>query len=82
MQCRCERCGAAFEGSGERRFCDACLKKIRTEQTHACKRTCAICGQEFVGGLQNGDLRDNTRTLVELILRGMVWNREVKEIPE
>lgn len=52
MQCRCERCGAAFEGSGERRFCDACLKKIRTEQTHACKRTCAICGQEFVGGLR------------------------------
>lgn len=38
--------------------------------------------KEFVGGLQNGDLRDNTRTLVELILRGMVWNREVKEIPE
>lgn len=38
--------------------------------------------KEFVGGLQNGDLRDNTRTLVELILRGMVWNREVKEVPE
>lgn len=38
--------------------------------------------KEFVGSLQNGDLRDNTRTLVELILRGMVWNREVKEIPE
>lgn len=38
--------------------------------------------KEFVGGLQNGDLRDNTRTLVELILRGMVWNREVEEIPE
>ena len=38
--------------------------------------------KEFVGSLQNGDLRDNTRTLVELILRGMVWNREIKEIPE
>lgn len=38
--------------------------------------------KEFVGSLQNGNLRDNTRTLVELILRGMVWNREVKEIPE
>ena len=38
--------------------------------------------KEFVGGLQNGDLRDNTRTLVELTLRGMVWNRKVKEIPE
>lgn len=38
--------------------------------------------KEFVGGLQNGDLRDNTRTLVELVLRGMVWSGEIKEVPE
>lgn len=38
--------------------------------------------KEAVGNIQSGDLRDNTRTLVELILRGMVWNREVDEIPE
>lgn len=38
--------------------------------------------KEAVGNIQSGDLRDNTRTLVELILRGMVWNREIDEIPE
>ncbi len=38
--------------------------------------------KEAVGNVQSGDLRDNTRTLVELILRGMVWNREIDEIPE
>ena len=29
--------------------------------------------KEAVSGIQSGDLRDNTRTLVELILRGMAW---------
>lgn len=38
--------------------------------------------KEFVGGIQSGDLRDNTRTLVELVLRGMVWSGEIKEVPE
>lgn len=38
--------------------------------------------KEAVSGIQSGDLRDNTRTLVELILRGMVWNGEIKEVPE
>ena len=38
--------------------------------------------KEAVGNIQSGDLRDNTRTLVGLILRGMVWNREIDEIPE
>lgn len=38
--------------------------------------------KEFVGGIQSGDLRDNTRTLVELVLRGMVWRREISEVPE
>lgn len=38
--------------------------------------------KEAVGNIQSGDLRDNTRTLVELVLRGMVWNREIDEIPE
>ena len=38
--------------------------------------------KEFVGGIQSGDLCDNTRTLVELVLRGMVWSGEIKEVPE
>lgn len=38
--------------------------------------------KEFVGGIQSGDLRDNTRTLVELVLRGMTWSGEIKEVPE
>lgn len=38
--------------------------------------------KEAVSGIQSGDLRDNTRTLVELILRGMAWNGEIKEVPE
>ena len=35
-----------------------------------------------MSGIQSGDLRDNTRTLVELILRGMAWNGEINEVPE
>ena len=38
--------------------------------------------KEAVSGIQSGDLRDNTRTLVELILRGMAWNGEIDEVPE
>lgn len=38
--------------------------------------------KEAVSGIQSGDLRDNTRTLVELILRGMAWNGEINEVPE
>lgn len=38
--------------------------------------------KEAVSGIQSGDLRDNTRTLVELILRGMAWNGEIDKVPE
>lgn len=38
--------------------------------------------KEFIGQIQSGDLLDNTRTLVELVMRGMLWAGEIAEIPE
>lgn len=38
--------------------------------------------KEYVAGIQAGDLLDNTRTLVRLVLLGMQYNGEAAEMPE
>jgi hypothetical protein len=57
----CEDCGAVFIAEAcrvdlamRRRFCDVCLKQIHTKNVkklRACKRkrTCEICGDDFIG---------------------------------
>lgn len=38
--------------------------------------------KEYVTGIQTGELLDNTRVIVKLILLGMQWSGEISEMPE
>lgn len=46
---RCQSCGAAFEGTGEQRFCPECRAAAK-RATVVLPRTCATCGAVFDGG--------------------------------
>lgn len=37
---------------------------------------------DYCGEIQTNDVLDNTRKVVELVFRGMIWNREITEIPD